>query len=312
MACLARVFLLLASFTADAQTVTCNVSAWADVKLVCGPCRALINRFENNGPYKGMCANYCKQQQQGLGCVAQSEEPNDDCVAEATGPCDVAGEPGTGGVESDDMICECAATAFDSSASSSGSSGNSLASSMSSSLKSLNKGSSVSESSVGGGASASSGSTASGSSGSFLQIWQWLLLLGLCLLCCGVIGLISACMGGKKKKPKKNKTNKVPAAPEAVESPIVEIAEAAPLIAPSIAAPTYAPLQTSYVMPATAVATNSTSLYTANASPTAFRTFAIGTNSATNVIPVTTAATNNMPTTTVQYAPLQTPSTYAF
>merc|ERR1712093_511014 len=100
-------------------------------------------------------------------------------------------------------------TAWDSSSGSSDSSGKSLESLMSSS-GSLNKGSSVSDSSLPGHSSGDwSGSNASGSSGSNMQIWQWVLLLGLLLCCKGAIcGAIMSMSGGKKKPSKKTKTTK--------------------------------------------------------------------------------------------------------
>jgi len=79
-----------------------------------------------------------------------------------------------------------------------------------SSSGSLNEGSSVSDSSLPGHSSGDSfGSNASGSSGSNMQIWQWVLLLGL-LLCCkaAICGAIMS-MSGKKKPNKKKPIKKV-------------------------------------------------------------------------------------------------------
>jgi hypothetical protein len=135
-------------------------------------------------------------------------------------------------------------TAWDSSSGSSGSSSGSLVSSSGS----LNTGSSLSGgSSLPGGSSESSGSTASGSSGSYMQIWQWLLLFGLCLLCCGGAGA-AASMGGAKK-PKKAKKKTRPA-PTPVAEPVVPVVEE---VVPLMASSTYMPT-TSYAMP-TAAAT---------------------------------------------------------
>merc|ERR1712072_1589043 len=68
----------------------------------------------------------------------------------------------------------------------------------SSGSNSFNEGSSVSGSSLPGHSSGdSSGSNASGSSGSYLQTWQWLVLLG--FICCCKGAIIGAIMGKKGK-----------------------------------------------------------------------------------------------------------------
>merc|ERR1711972_794859 len=101
--------------------------------------------------------------------------------------------------------------------------------------QSLNAGSSVSGSSLPGHASGdSSGSTASGSFGSYLQIWQWLVLLALLLFCIGAI-CFAVAADLKRRKPKRSKRRRRHVAEES--GPLFEQVEqvAAPPVMPEVA-----------------------------------------------------------------------------
>jgi len=133
---------------------------------------------------------------------------------------------------------------WDSSASFESSSGSlSSASLASSNSGSLHDGSSGSDSFN----SASSGSTASGSSGSFLQLWQWVIVLALvCVICLGA----RVATAKPKKAKKSKKATPPPAEPEAV----FEVPELQPLFMPQLmpisSGLTYAaPMTTSYATP---------------------------------------------------------------
>jgi len=103
------------------------------------------------------------------------------------------------------------------------------------------------------GSLASSASTASGSSGSFLELWQWGLLMALACCCGGgILGALT--MGKKKKKPSKKTSAKKPQpvaqpapapAPAAVAEPAAEF-----LLPPIMPMPTASPLMPSYSMAA--------------------------------------------------------------
>lgn len=108
-------------------------------------------------------------------------------------------------------------TPWDSSASSN--SGNSSQSLNSNSLHAGSSGSAVS------GWGASSASTQSGSSGSFLEMWQWTLLMSLCCCCC-IAGVLGMLLGKKPKKGAKKK-----AAPKRAPTPAPA---PAPLLVPEV------------------------------------------------------------------------------
>ena len=75
----------------------CSVGAegWPDVEVVCGECKALIDRFDEE--YK-TCTGFCLAV--GRACVDAWEESSDSCTVKYDADCDTE-------IPSSDAMCEC-------------------------------------------------------------------------------------------------------------------------------------------------------------------------------------------------------------
>lgn len=97
-----------------AEQAECDISKWKGVMMSCGKCKAIVgqawgkaddpNAMFNDGPYRGMCSNYCAAQ--GLKCLAQ-QKPKSlyDCEPVWNGNCTIPGEKD--GASTGTMMCEC-------------------------------------------------------------------------------------------------------------------------------------------------------------------------------------------------------------
>jgi hypothetical protein len=215
--------LLLVAVVPETSAVSCG--GIGDDALTCADCVLKMNGGTTVPPegFFSMCNGDCMLS--GVACVPKAAPVLMDATAIATtvATTNVTTAPGTVTVADRSTV-----TPYDSSSGSSNSLGFLLSSS-----GSLNADSSVSSSSLPGHSSGeSSGSNASGSSGSYLQIWQWVFLLFLCM-CCLAGGGGAAAGVFTKKKPKKatKKKNSAPMpVPPPVDAALPIVEEQVPLV----------------------------------------------------------------------------------